>query len=403
MPNNPSRQAAIVAAAESDEIGYLEDNPKTSMMLHIEAIRNVTEMAGIKISDIEAVGSPGVAGNVAEYLGIDPKWIDTTQIGGCSFQVLAQHMLAAINAGIFEIGVITHGEPGWSRRLPQFRGGGRGGGGGDPDATGPQFEAPYGPAGAPTAYSHALTRHMYQWGSTQADFAQIAVTTREWATLNPRAIMYSKEVHPFGGPITVDEVLNSRVISWPLNLLDCCLVCDHGGAVLITSAAVANSLKTKPVWIAGSGEAMDHASMLEMKDFTATSASLSAGRAYKMAGMGPEDMEMAMIYDSFTVTAGITAEMLGLTPRGEGPSLWADGNAGPGGKFPVNTNGGGLSFNHSGMYGMQLLIESYRQLSGTAEDGVNGIAGKQTNAKSLVVNGTGGSLSFTGTLVLTAD
>ncbi|MEE8421172.1 MAG: thiolase, partial [Dehalococcoidia bacterium] len=143
--------------------------------------------------------------------------------------------------------------------------------------------------------------------------------------------------------------------------------------------------------------------LMEMKDFTATSASLSAGRAYKMAGMGPEDMEMAMIYDSFTVTAGITAEMLGLTARGEGTSLWADGNAGPGGKFPVNTNGGGLSFNHSGMYGMQLLIESYRQISGTAEDGVNGIAGKQTNAKSLVVNGTGGSLSYTGTLVLTAD
>ena len=122
-----------------------------------------------------------------------------------------------------------------------------------------------------------------------------------------------------------------------------------------------------------------------------------------MAGLGPEDMEMAMIYDSFTVTAGITAEMLGLTKRGEGPSLWADGNAAPGGKFPVNTNGGGLSFNHSGMYGMQLLVEAYRQLSGTAEDGVNGLPGKQTNAKVAVVNGTGGTLSATGTLVLTAD
>ncbi len=119
--------------------------------------------------------------------------------------------------------------------------------------------------------------------------------------------------------------------------------------------------------------------------------------------MGPEDMEMAMLYDSFTITAGITAEMLGLTKRGEGTTLWADGNASPGGKFPVNTNGGGLSFNHSGMYGMMLLIEAYRQLSGTAEDGVNGIAGKQTSARSCVVNGTGGSLSTTGTLVLTAD
>ena len=122
-----------------------------------------------------------------------------------------------------------------------------------------------------------------------------------------------------------------------------------------------------------------------------------------MAGMGPGDMEMAMLYDSFTVTAGITAEMLGLAPRGEGFTLWKDGRAAPGGKFPINTNGGGLSFNHSGMYGMQLMVEAYRQLSGTAEDGINGIKGKQTKARSCVVNGTGGSLSTTGTLVLVAD
>ena len=401
MANNPSREAAIVAAAEADNIGYLEDGPRTGLMLHVEAIRNVAAAAGIKVSDIEAVGAPGMAGAISEYLLLDPKWIDTTQIGGCSFQVIAHHMLAAINAGIFEIGVISNGQPGWSQR--KF-GGPRGGGpGGDPDSVTPQFETPYGPSGAPSAYSHAMTRHMHQFGSTQEDFAQIAVTTRDWAGLNPRAIMHSKDTHPAGGPITVDDVLNSRVISWPLNLLDCCLVCDHGGAVIIASKAAAESFRTKPVWIAGAGEAEDHASMLEMRDFTATSAAQSGARAYKMAGMGPEDMEMAMIYDSFTVTAGITAEMLGLTARGEGTSLWDDGNAGPGGKFPVNTNGGGLSFNHSGMYGMQLLVESYRQLSGTAEDGVNGIAGKQTNAKSLVVNGTGGSLSYTGTLVLTAD
>ena len=290
-----------------------------------------------------------------------------------------------------------------ARRVSDSRPTGRFGGGGDPDASGPQFEMPYGTGGAPTQYSHAMTRHMHQYGTTQADFAQIAVVTREWATLNPRAIMYSKETHPEGGPISVDDVLNSRIISWPLNLLDCCLVTDHGGAVLVASAEVARSLSTKPVWIAGAGEAMDHATMLEMKDFTATSASSSGARAYQMAGMGPAEMEMALIYDSFTITAGITAEMLGLTKRGEGPSLWADGNASPGGKFPVNTNGGGLSFNHSGMYGMQLLVEAYRQLSGTAEDGVHGDPGKQTTARSCVVNGTGGALSYTGTLVLTAD
>jgi acetyl-CoA acetyltransferase len=157
------------------------------------------------------------------------------------------------------------------------------------------------------------------------------------------------------------------------------------------------------VWIAGAGESMAHQNMLEMDDFTATSAARSSAIAYEMAGLGPQDMDMAMIYDSFTVTAAITAEMLGLAPRGQGYRLWKDGDAAPGGRLPINTNGGGLSFNHSGMYGMQLLVGAYRQLSGTAEDGINGIEGKQTDSHTCVVNGTGGTLSTTGTLVLVSD
>ena len=176
-----------------------------------------------------------------------------------------------------------------------------------------------------------------------------------------------------------------------------------GHTVILASPKVAARLHTKPVWIAGAGEAMGHQNMLEMDDFTATSAKRSADAAYTMAGLGPDDMEMALIYDSFTITAAITAEMLGLAPRGEGHTLWKDGHAAPGGRFPINTNGGGLSFNHSGMYGMPLLIEGYRQMSGTAEDGVNGDPGKQTSARTCVVNGTGGHLSTTGTLVLVAD
>ena len=401
MPSNPSNAAAIVAAAEADEIGYLAE-PKTNMMLHVEAIRNVCAQAGVSMDDIDAVLAPGNANEIAEHLGLNPKWIDTTSIGGCSFQVHVHHALAAINAGICELAVISHGAAGWSRRnFPP--GTASSPGGGDPLSVDAQYMSPYGIAGAPSQYSHAMTRHMHEFGSTKADFAQIAVSTRQWAMLNPRAIMFSAESNPGGGPITVDDVLSSRIVSWPLNLLDCCLVTDHGGAVLIASERIANSLSTKPVWIAGAGEAMDHMSMLEMKDLTATSASLSAAAAYRMAGMGPEDMESAQIYDSFTITVGITAEMLGLAARGEGTSLFEDGKAAPGGSFPINTNGGGLSFNHSGMYGMMLLIEAYRQLSGTAEDGVHGLAGKQTDAKSTVVNGTGGSLSATGTLVLTAE
>lgn len=261
----------------------------------------------------------------------------------------------------------------------------------------------YGLGGAPTAHAHAMVRHMHRYGTTPEDFAHVARVTRDWATLNPRAAMYSKEKHPFGGPITIEQVQSSRMITWPLTILHCCMVTDHRGAVLVASPKIAASLKTRPVWVAGAGESMGHQNMLEMDDFTATSARWSAEAAYTMAGMGPDDMEMALMYDSFTITAAITAEMLGLAPLGEGQKLWKDGHATPGGRFPINTNGGGLSFNHSGMYGMPLLIEAYRQLSGTAEDGINGDPGKQTSARTCVVNGTGGTLSTTGTLVLVAD
>jgi acetyl-CoA acetyltransferase len=402
MPGALSKAAAIVGAAEADEIGYPK-TPKTSLQLHIEAIKNVSEQTGIPISRIDGIFSAGWSSELAEHLGLHPKYIDTTSVGGCSFEMHVHHALAAIYAGIIDVALVSHGQAGWSARANRGRGLGGGGGGGDPWAPGTQFTMAYGFAGAPSNYSHAMTRYMYRYGVTGEDLAHIAVVTRQWATLNPRAVMHSKETHPEGGPITVEQVQNSRIISWPLTLLHCCLVTDHGGAVLITNPEIARSVKTKPVWIAGAGESMGHSNMLEMEDFTATSAAASAAAAYKMAGMGPEDMEMAMVYDSFTITVAITVEMLGLAPRGEGWKLFKDGHAAPGGRLPINTNGGGLSFNHSGMYGMQLLVEAYRQLSGTAEDGINGLPGKQTRARSCVVNGTGGSLSTTGTLVLVAD
>jgi len=401
MPGELSRAAAIVGAAEANEIGYPK-TPKTALQLHMEAIKNVSNQTGIPISRINGVFGAGWSSQIAEHLGLHPDYIDTTAVGGCSFEMHVHHALAAIHAGIIDVALVTHGENGYSQRATGGRGTGRARGG-DPWDPGSLYSNPYGVTGAPSNYSHALTRHMHRYGTTPEDFAEIAVVTRQWATLNPRAVMHSKETHPEGGPITVEQVQKSRMISWPLTLLHVCLVTDYGGAVLITSPEIAKSLPTKPVWIAGAGENMSHSNMLEMGDFTATSAAASAATAYRMAGMGPEDMEMAMIYDSFTVTAGITAEMLGLAPKGEGFTLWKSGKAAPGGSFPINTNGGGLSFNHSGMYGMQLLVEAYRQLSGTAEDGVNGLPGKQTSARSCVVNGTGGSLSTTGTLVLVAD
>ncbi|HVC31623.1 MAG TPA: hypothetical protein VND24_10585 [Steroidobacteraceae bacterium] len=402
MPGELSRAAAIVGAAEAAEIGY-PPTPKTSLQLHIEAIKNVSNQTGIPISRIDGIFSAGWSSELAEHLGLHPRYIDTTAVGGCSFEMHVHHALAAIYAGIIDVALISHGEAGWSARANRGRGTGRAGGSGDPWAPGTEFTMAYGLSGAPSNYAHAMTRHNYRYGTTPEDFANIAVVTRQWATLNPRAVMHSKATHPEGGPITVEDVQKSRMIAWPLTLLHCCLVTDYGGAILVTNREIARSVKTTPVWVAGAGENMSHSNMLEMEDFTATSAAASSATAYKMAGMGPDDMEMAMIYDSFTVTAGITAEMLGLAPRGEGFRLWKDGAAAPGGRLPINTNGGGLSFNHSGMYGQQLIVEAYRQLSGTAEDGVNGLPGKQTKARSCVVNGTGGSLSTTGTLVLVAD
>jgi acetyl-CoA acetyltransferase len=402
MPGALSKAAAIVGAAEANEIGYPE-TPKTSLQLHIEAIKNVSDQTRIPISRIDGIFSANWSSELAEHLGLHPKYIDTTSVGGCSFEMHVHHALAAIHAGIIDVALVSHGQAGWSARANRGRGTGGGRGGGDPWAPGTEFTMAYGFSGAPSNYAHAMTRHNYRYGTTPEDFAHIAVVTRQWAMLNPRAVMFSKETNPGGGPITVEDVQNARLISWPLTLLHCCLVTDYGGAILITNPEIARSVKTKPVWIAGAGESMSHSNMLEMEDFTATSAAASSATAYKMAGMGPEDMEMAMIYDSFTITDGITAEMLGLAPRGEGFRLWKDGHAAPGGRLPINTNGGGLSFNHSGMYGQQLIVEAYRQLTGTAEDGVNGLPGKQTKARSCVVNGTGGSLSTTGTLVLVAD
>lgn len=401
MSSNPlSKAAAIVGAAEANEIGY-PDEPITSLQLHIEAIKNVSDYTGIPISDIEGVFSTSWSSDLGEHLGLHPKYIDTTAVGGCSFEIHVHHALCAIYAGVIDVAVVSHGENGWSQRRT-----GKEGGPSYPahrDAPAVQMTSPYGFSGPPSYYANAMVRHNHDFGTTPEDFAHVAVGTRQWANLNPRAVMFDDESHEFGGPITLDDVNNARLITWPLTMLHCCLQTDHGGAVIVARPEVARDLKTNPVWVAGAGESMGHSNMLEMEDFTATSAARSAATAYEMAGLGPKDMELAEIYDSFTVTAAMTAEMLGLAPRGEGYRLWKDGRAVPGGDLPINTNGGGLSFNHSGMYGMQLLVESYRQLSGTAEDGVNGIKGKQTNARTCVVNGTGGLLSTTGTLVLTAD
>ncbi len=389
MAHPLSRAAAIAGVDESDEIGNVPN--KSSLQLHAEAAMNALADAGIDKSEVDGIATAGVSTlQIAEYLGIMPKYTDGTAVGGSSFVIHVGHALEAIADGRASVVLITHGQAhlrGWNegRNKAQPRGGGA------PDAANlaGQYEAPYGVIGAPQSYSLACMRHMSQYGTTKEQLAEIAVQTRQWASMNPKAMMRD--------PITVDDVLNSRLISYPFNLLDCCLVTDAGGATVVVSPERARSLEKKPVWILGIGEAHDHGMISMMPDLTRTPAQYSGPAAMGMAGVSHDDIDLAMVYDSFTYTVLVTLESLGFCKPGEGGAFVSGGRLGPGGALPTNTNGGGLSYTHPGMYGMFLLLEATRQLRGECGER------QVPNCKVALVNGTGGSLSSTGTLVLGAD
>ena len=372
-------RVAIVGAAEADEHGKLPH--KSAFMLHAEAARNALADAGLSLGDVDAVFSAGLwmGSETAEYLGIRPRYIDGTQIGGCSFIAHVQHAMAAIDAGIVEVALITHGESGASRiGMPGTRFG--------VDAFRMQFEQPFGLAGPPTGYALAATRHMHEYGTTSEQLAELAVSTRKWAQLNTRAMMRD--------PLTVDDVLSSRMISWPLHLLDCCLVTDAGGAVVITAAERARDCAKRPVWVLGTGEASTHVIVSQMPDFGFWDAArMSSERAFAMAGVRHADIDVAMFYDAFTIVPVMGLEAAGFCGRGEGGAFVSGGRTAPGGPFPMNTNGGGLSYTHSGMYGMFTLVEAVRQVRG--ECGARQVAG----AKTAICHGLGGMFSSAATLV----
>jgi acetyl-CoA acetyltransferase len=370
---------AIVGVAESDEMGRLPH--KSAFSLHTEAARNALADAGLDKRDVDAIFSAGLwmAAETAEYMGLTPRYVDGTQIGGCSFIAHVQHAMAAIEAGICEVALVTHGESGASRvAMPGTRFG--------VDATRMQFEAPFGLAGPPTGYALAAARHMHEFGTTSEQLAEVAVATRKWAALNPRALMRD--------PLTVDDVLASRLIAWPLHLLDCCLVTDAGGAVVVTTAERARDLAKKPVLVLGTGEAATHVMVSQMPDFARWEAArLSGEQAFAMAGVAPADVDLAMLYDAFTIVPIMALEALGFCRPGEGGAFVAGQRTAPGGDFPMNTNGGGLSYTHTGMYGIFTLIEAVRQLRG--ECGARQVAGCEL----AVCHGLGGMFSAAATLV----
>ena len=376
-----SKSVAIVGVAESDEIGRVE---KSNLQLHAESAYNALEDAGLSIKDVDGLMTAGTSTlTLGEYLGVNPRFTDTTAVGGSSFIIHIAHAMLAIQAGYCETVLVTHGEAGRSARSRA---------GGNASEPGAQFETPYGYIGAPINYAMAARRYMHQYGEdyTRQGMAEVAVATRKWANLNPKA--YFKDV-----PMSFDDYHDSRWIAWPFHLPDCCLVTDAGGAYVVTTPERARDLPKKPVWVLGAGEGLDHGIISQMPDLTSTWARESGPAALKMAGVTHDDIDLAMIYDSFTYTVLVTLESLGFCGPGEGPDFVANQRTAPGGDFAMNTSGGGLSYTHSGMYGMFLVLEAVRQLRGETGDR------QLDDPKLCLINGTGGSLSSTGTVVLGID
>jgi len=373
-------RVAIIGAAETDTLGVIPD--RSALQLHAEAARNAIRDCGIDRTAIDgfaAAGQSPIA--VAHYLGLTPRYLDGTAIGGCSFLVHVRHACAAILAGLCETVLITHGESGrsrigaasWPRDQASIQG---------------QFEAPYGIMGPPTLFPIGVLRYMQTYGLTHEQLASVAVAQRRWASQNPRA--YKRDL------VTVDDVLASPMISYPMHLLECCLVTDGGGALILTSAerAAAMDLPRPPVYVLGTGESAESQTISMMEDFTTSRAfRVSSASAFREAGIAHADVDHLMVYDAFAHLPIYGLEDLGFVERGEAGAFIAEGNTAPGGRLPMNTNGGGLSYTHTGMYGMFAIQESVRQLRGEA-------AAQVPNVQVSIAQGVGGMFMSAGTLVL---
>jgi len=370
---------AIVGAAETTELGKIPD--LSQIQLHADAALNTLADAGLQAKDIDGVATAGESPiAIAHYLGIAPRWVDGSSVGGCSFMLHVRHAAAAIEAGYADTILITHGESGRS-------GVGRGGGGGGRASLPAQFEGPYGGMGPTTMFTIGVLRYMKQYGMTHEQLAMVAVVQREWAGMNPRA--------SFREPITVEDVMNSRMIAYPFHLFECCLVTDGGGALIMTKAERAKDFPNKPVYILGSGESVESPMVSQMKDLTSSQAfRIAGGEALRSAGISHDDVDHLMVYDAFAHLPIWGLEDLGFCERGEAAGFIEDGNTRPGGKLPLNTNGGGLSYMHSGMYGMYALQESVRQMRGTAPAQV-------ADAEISVCLGVGGMFAASGCIVMT--
>ena len=372
-------EIAIVGAAETTEMGRVPHLSQTG--LHADAALNAMRDCGLTARDIDGVATAGHDPcEIAQYLNIAPSWMDGTSVGGCSFIAHVRHAAAAIKAGLCSTVLITHGESGKSghrAHRPVF-----------PTANQQNFEAVYGALFPPSRFTLPVMRKMKEDGLTLEQIASVAVVQREWAAMHPRATAHD--------PLTVDDVLSAKMIAWPFTKLMCCLVSDGGGALILTSADRAKDFPTKPVYLRGfGGESCEGPMISQMKDFGSSRAFRTSGKtAFQNAGIFHADVDHLMIYDAFAHLPIYGLEDLGFVDRGEGGAFIAEGHTRPGGKLPLNTNGGGLSYMHSGMYGMFALQEGVRQMRGISPAQVE-------DAKLSVVHGVGGMFSAAATVVLT--
>ncbi len=383
-------KAAIVGASETTELGSIPD--KTAFQLHVDASVNAINDCGIDKNEIDGIATTMSPAALAHYLGIVPKWIDNTQVGGTSFLVHVRHAAAAIASGLCETVLVAMAESGRNRVGEQT---GRIGdvasmSGGRRDSSFPgQFESIYGVAGPTTQFGMGVLRYMKETGLTHEQLASVPVAQRKWANKVPRAM--------YGEIITIEDVINSRIICYPFHLLECCLVTDGGGALIITSADRAKDFPTKPVYIIGTGESVESPVISQMYDMTTSAAfKTSSKKAFEEAGVTHDDVDHLMVYDAFAHLPIYGLEDLGFVKRGEAGSFIEEGNTSPGGKLPMNTNGGGLSYTHSGMYGMYAIQESVRQVRGEAAHQVDGV-------KTSFCQGVGGMFMAAGSLVFTNE
>ena len=370
--------AVAIAGAAETELGAL---PHLSELdLHADASLRALADAGLTLADVDgitsAVHSPV---DVAHYLGIQPDWYDGTSVGGCSFLVHVQHAAEAIIAGHATTVLVTHGESRRSRvgRAPRA---------GYAESPAGQYETPFGVYGPPSMFTLPFARYMHETGTTERQLAAVPARQSEWADGNPRASRNKR--------FTVQDVLDSKIIAWPFHKLECCVVTDGGGALVITSAERACALSRPPVYVLGAGQAAESPLISQMPDLTRAHAFERSSRAaLREADVDLDDLDHLMLYDAFAHVPLYMLEAIGFVGRGEAGAFIADGHTAPGGRLPTNTNGGGLCYTHTGMYGMFAIQESVRQLRREAYAQV-------ADVQVSLVQGVGHFFSEAATLVL---